>query len=147
MHSTVPVDWTVRTCGENANADWLDRIYLTDDAALIRPTSCSQPFRPVSDSADQGPVHGPAEPHHSVRTGRKVPLFVIDSDQRQEETDETNNVLAHDHDFRRTQTRCCLARRPVAWRAGRYRSPDRDESETDPAAASWTDQSFRPTWF
>ena len=99
MHATIPVGWTVRNSGgESGTADWLDRIFLSSDSVLdandqelvARSARYQTPLVSEGTYTAQTNLVIP-----STTPGAQFLLFVTDDDQRQEETDEDNNVFAH----------------------------------------------------
>ena len=98
LGETVTVEWTVTNEGSHsAPADWVDRVYVSDDTVY---GSGDTHVRGVN-IGDQTPLAPGAS--YSITLDVTIPitglgdrhlLFVADADNRQGETDETNNVYA-----------------------------------------------------
>ena len=98
MHETIPVSWTQANTGtEPATALWFDRIYLSSDE-VYDPDDVQAGVRNYRyDSALGGGDERTVQENIVVpptTPGDQFLLVVIDRNEHQEETDETNNVFA-----------------------------------------------------
>jgi Subtilase family/SdrD B-like domain/Cadherin-like/Putative Ig domain/CARDB/Domain of unknown function (DUF4114)/Bacterial pre-peptidase C-terminal domain len=104
LGETIELSWTVANQGDAAaTADWYDSVYLSTDAQFdINDTYLTTPLAaentPLAAGADYTATQNITIPNNIV-TGSYYLLFVTDKyfnyyDNRQIETDETNNVKA-----------------------------------------------------
>jgi hypothetical protein len=96
---TIAVAWTVRNDGQfTAFADWVDRVYLSDNASLdagdtLLDSTTIATQTPLA-AGDSYTILRNVTIPNTAGVGGKFLLFVIDAANAQRETDETNNIAA-----------------------------------------------------
>ena len=98
LGETVPLAWTVTNAGGiTAAADWVDRVYLSEDATLDAAdqllTTANAATSPLEPGASYSQTFDFTVPVTDV--GDRYLLFVTDADEAQPETDASDNVYAH----------------------------------------------------
>jgi len=98
MGETIPVSWTVQNQGTGpANSNWFDRVYLStddtfDNADRLLTSRSAQYETPLTAGDTYTAQRNLAIP--STTIGEQFLLFITDTTEVQEETDEQNNTVA-----------------------------------------------------
>ncbi|MBD2518845.1 APHP domain-containing protein, partial [Nostoc sp. FACHB-973] len=105
LNQIIPVSWKVTNQGtDTAFADWYDAVYISDDQffdyndSYVGSNYVASPsekdYTPLVAGSSYTVTQNIFLSYYEVRTGDRYLLFVTDRDNKQSETNETNNVFA-----------------------------------------------------